>query len=150
MDATASRHRRDEIADPIVTFAGRRVEGDRAEVWMVRRSHRIDPLPHIVRHSPTGFEWGFAGSGPADLALALCDAATAGRITDAATYQGVKSALVATIDADEWDLPATRVLDTIARLGEVRAHSLRNRTVRARPSDPSLGPAWRGYDEDLS
>jgi len=23
----------------------------------------------IVRHSPTGFEWGYGGSGPADLAL---------------------------------------------------------------------------------
>ena len=23
----------------------------------------------IIRHSPTGFEWGYAGSGPADLAL---------------------------------------------------------------------------------
>lgn len=28
------------------------------------------PLPHrIVRHSPTGFEFGYGGSGPADLAL---------------------------------------------------------------------------------
>lgn len=27
-------------------------------------------LPHlIVRHSPTGFEWGYGGSGPAELAL---------------------------------------------------------------------------------
>jgi hypothetical protein len=24
---------------------------------------------HVVVHSPTGFEWGYAGSGPADLAL---------------------------------------------------------------------------------
>ena len=27
-------------------------------------------VPHsIVRHSPSGFEWGYGGSGPADLAL---------------------------------------------------------------------------------
>lgn len=30
-----------------------------------------DQLPHIVRHSPTGFEWGYCGSGPADLARSL-------------------------------------------------------------------------------
>lgn len=31
-------------------------------------------LPHCQMHSPTGFETGYAGSGPADLALSiLCD-----------------------------------------------------------------------------
>lgn len=36
---------------------------------------RIDNVPHIninqeiIRHSPTGMEWGYAGSGPSDLAL---------------------------------------------------------------------------------
>lgn len=29
---------------------------------------------HFVQHSPTGFEWGYAGSGPADLALAILTA----------------------------------------------------------------------------
>jgi hypothetical protein len=28
-------------------------------------------LTHIVRHSPDGFSWGYGGSGPADLALAI-------------------------------------------------------------------------------
>lgn len=31
-------------------------------------------VPHIVaHHSPTGFEWGYAGSGPADLALNIVE-----------------------------------------------------------------------------
>ena len=29
------------------------------------------PLAHRVRHSPTGFEWGYGGSGPADLARSI-------------------------------------------------------------------------------
>lgn len=29
------------------------------------------PLPHAVYHSPTGMEWGYGGSGPADLALSI-------------------------------------------------------------------------------
>lgn len=28
-------------------------------------------LEHVERHSPDGFQWGYAGSGPADLALAI-------------------------------------------------------------------------------
>lgn len=29
------------------------------------------PLHHVVYHSPDGFEWGYGGSGPADLALSI-------------------------------------------------------------------------------
>jgi hypothetical protein len=29
------------------------------------------PLRQVVYHSPTGMEWGYAGSGPADLALSI-------------------------------------------------------------------------------
>lgn len=29
------------------------------------------PLKHIVKHSPTGLNWGYGGSGPADLALSI-------------------------------------------------------------------------------
>lgn len=28
-------------------------------------------LKHIVKHSPTGLSWGYAGSGPADLSLSI-------------------------------------------------------------------------------
>lgn len=32
-------------------------------------------VPHlVVHHSPTGFEWGYGGSGPADLALNILEA----------------------------------------------------------------------------
>jgi len=35
---------------------------------------KLRPLRHVVLHSPTGFNWGYSGSGPADLALSLlCD-----------------------------------------------------------------------------
>jgi hypothetical protein len=38
---------------------------------MVERPSRIYPLPHDVRHSPTGFSWGYGGSGPSDLARCI-------------------------------------------------------------------------------
>ncbi len=43
-------------------------------VEIVRASGKVEQLPHIVRHSPDGFEWGYSGSGPTDLALAICAA----------------------------------------------------------------------------
>lgn len=31
-------------------------------------------VPHlVVHHSPSGYEWGYGGSGPADLALNICE-----------------------------------------------------------------------------
>jgi len=30
-----------------------------------------EPLHHVSYHSPDGFEWGYGGGGPADLALAI-------------------------------------------------------------------------------
>ena len=53
-------------------------------------------MPHATRHSPTGIEWGYGGSGPADLALsvllALADERAAG-----ALYQRFKHEVVARI-----------------------------------------------------
>ena len=40
-------------------------------VAKVVAEHGDYPLPHIVYHSPTGFETGYGGSGPSDLALAI-------------------------------------------------------------------------------
>lgn len=31
----------------------------------------IYPLPHIIKHSPTGFAWGYGGSGPTELARCI-------------------------------------------------------------------------------
>lgn len=39
-------------------------------VWVVDHDRRT-PLTHHSKHSPTGFSWGYAGSGPADLARCL-------------------------------------------------------------------------------
>jgi len=41
-------------------------------------------LRHICRHSPDGFQWGYGGSGPSDLALSI--------MTDHFSRQGVMDA----------------------------------------------------------
>ncbi|HEV8711700.1 MAG TPA: DUF6166 domain-containing protein [Candidatus Binatia bacterium] len=52
------------------TYVGVRNDPDPVTVE-VHTSSRKRPLRHIPFHSPSGFEWGFQGSGPADLALSI-------------------------------------------------------------------------------
>ena len=65
------------------------------------------PLKHRVRHSPTGFEWGFEGSGPADLARSiLWD--HLGEEPSPALYQEFKRAFVA-FWVDEWQISSLEI-----------------------------------------
>jgi hypothetical protein len=56
------------------------IQGDRlnsgdVRVEVIYPGGMATPLPDrldLVNHSPTGFEWGYRGSGPAQLALAIC------------------------------------------------------------------------------
>jgi len=52
-------------ADTLIT--GQRAEDGRGLAWV----NGDQPLPHVIHDSPTGFEWGYGGSGPADLALSI-------------------------------------------------------------------------------
>ncbi len=52
------------------------------------------PLPHIVYHSPTGFEMGYGGSGPADLARSILAHAVGLPLADL-LYQDFKFEFVA-------------------------------------------------------
>jgi hypothetical protein len=55
-------------------YRGKRLE-DGVDVSVlvidIRNRKRVRPLRHIPFHSPDGFAWGYQGSGPADLALAM-------------------------------------------------------------------------------
>ncbi len=44
------------------------------------------PLKQVVRHSPTGMQWGYGGSGPADLALSILTDVFGGRVELADLY----------------------------------------------------------------
>ncbi len=51
-------------------YRGRR-NGNEISVDVVEDENYNKPLTHVCYHSPDGFEWGYPGSGPADLALAI-------------------------------------------------------------------------------
>lgn len=62
-----------------------------------------EPSQELYNHSPDGFQWGYGGSGPAQLALALLLDATNDRETSLAFYQAFKWERVATW-GDSWSI----------------------------------------------
>lgn len=73
MEETIVRARLDQ--ESFDGFVGVRYDDSRGPiVVMVKDGERVELKPRfdLANHSPDGFEWGFAGSGPSQLALALC------------------------------------------------------------------------------
>jgi hypothetical protein len=102
---------------------------DGVRVFRESRDGRLATLAmrnDLRDHSSTGPEWGYGGSGPAQLALAiLCDAI--GEHEALGHYQDFKSAVVAGLPRDRWELGHA----------EVRAWYEEHR--RAGPHRPSPG-----------
>src|SRR5258708_6991689 len=71
----------------------------------------LDPRFDLWNHSPTGFEWGYGGSGPAQLALALL----ADHLTDdeeaVTLHQDFKRLVVARLPYRGWEL-TSQVMDS--------------------------------------
>jgi len=81
----------------IHTLKGRM--SDRA-VWLDGKWLPPGPSQDIYNHSPDGFNWGYGGSGPAQLALAIQLKLT-GR---AAGYQKLKWQLIAELMQTDFDI----------------------------------------------
>lgn len=62
----------------------------------------LDPRPSqaVYNHSPDGFAWGYSGSGPAQLALAILLAVGVDRFRATLLYQAFKSEFVARLPMD--------------------------------------------------
>lgn len=67
---------------------------------------RLDPGPSqkIRNHSPDGFAWGYSGSGPAQLALAILLAAGLDKETAQQHYQKFKAEFIAPLDQETFQL----------------------------------------------
>lgn len=104
-----------------ITYHGKRSALDQLEneVWVVTDLKRADlPLCLDIRnHSPTGFEWGYAGSGPAQLALAILAHAT-GQTTALKHYMAFKNEVIARLPKAGWSITHNQVLDFIIKQKE--------------------------------
>lgn len=68
----------------------------------------------LVDHSPNGFNWGYGGSGPAQLALGLLLEVTSDETVALRAYQDFKWEVVAKL-SDAWELTEKSILDWVVR-----------------------------------
>jgi hypothetical protein len=82
---------------------------------MIVDDDRLSALPmqlDLFNHSPTGFEWGYGGSGPAQLALALLADALGDDSTALVLYMRFKWKFIANIPQDAtWEMSRQEVVD---------------------------------------
>lgn len=64
----------------------------------------------LVNHSPSGLQWGYIGSGPAQLSLALLMDATGDERLSLRHYQDFKFMVVANWE-DDWSISQDDILD---------------------------------------
>jgi hypothetical protein len=91
-----------------------------ASVLVQRDGRRATPLRmrrDLDNHSPTGLEWGYPGSGPAQLALALLADALSDDETAVHLHQRFKWAVVAKLPQERgWQMTEDEVRAHAARL----------------------------------
>lgn len=105
------------------TYKGERLPHEPTRVTVDGKP--LDPRLDLRRHSPTGLEWGYSGSGPAQLSLAILahhfgepprkeEPRTPSRAE--LLYQGFKSAVVAQWDGDVWTITSDEIEAVVQRL----------------------------------
>lgn len=87
----------------------------------------LDLRLDVRSHSSTGAEWGYSGSGPAQLALALaCDVLGDDEAAQA-VYQDLKFRVVGRLPHDNWVLSEEQLRESIRQLQAERQRSDRGR-----------------------
>ena len=121
----ASPERLEEAAAPTLrerAYHGCRQQDGSCEVWVEESAvtgsgfaRRALPLCLDIReHSPTGFQWGYSGSGPAQLALALLFDVIGDREIAERYYQSFKREFVVGFPAS-WSITGTQIREFVAK-----------------------------------
>ena len=97
-------------------YEGRR-EGHACVVTVNGR--RLNPRLDLWNHSPTGFEWGYGGSGPAQLALAVLADHFDEDDEAVVLHQEFKRIVVTKLDVRAWTLTSEQVQSVVNSLRTV-------------------------------
>ncbi len=77
----------------------------------------LDPRLDLANKSPSGFAWGYNGSGPAQLALAILADHLGDDDTALRLYQNFKSAFIATTPEEGFTLTSEQVNEWLSQQG---------------------------------
>ncbi len=82
----------------------------------------LNPRNDVIDHSPDGFAWGYAGSGPGQLALALCIDVTGNVSQSLRIHQDFKRQFVQHLPMDEgWVVSQSVIRPVIEHLIALRS-----------------------------
>lgn len=101
------------VVSKVYRGARRPDESPEALVTVNDRVLSAAPSQRVRNHSPNGFEWGYGGSGPAQLALALLLDVTGDSEQAEDQYQDFKRQFVANW-GDEWEITEAQIRDWLA------------------------------------
>jgi hypothetical protein len=105
-------------------YHGRRTEdGCAVDVEDNGEVYSLHPRYDLHRHSMTGYEWGFGGSGPAQLALALAADVLGDDDKAQEVYQRLKFRLVGGLPDEGWVLTESRIRSAIDAIEQERSRS---------------------------
>jgi len=103
-------------------YHGRRTEhGCAVDVEEDGECCLLNPRLDLRNHSPTGLEWGYGGSGPAQLALALAADVLGDDDRAQAVYQKLKFRLVGGLPHEEWILTERHIRGAIEAIEQERS-----------------------------
>jgi len=123
-----ANHSKSEVPEHITTkeevkFIGIR-KGFNTQVKIDYGEGAIQELKPEGKHSPDGFNWGYGGSGPAELALVICKSIMLDEELAEQVYQDVKWAVIAKIQTDTWVLPIDifreAIIDSLSMRGLIQ------------------------------
>ena len=83
------------------------------------RELQPDRSQAVKNHSPDGFNWGYSGSGPAQLALAILLEVTNDADTAIAHYHDFERQVIATIPSQEtdWEIEESKIIAWLQERG---------------------------------
>lgn len=106
-----------EELKPPTHFHGIR-RGGSCHLYKSNDEYQIEILPDrslaVYNHSPTGFEWGYGGSGPSQLALAIMLEVTDDDRKALNLYYDFKYDVIAGLADNQWTLPLEQIERWIA------------------------------------
>jgi hypothetical protein len=100
-------------------YHGHRTAGGLAHV-VTPAGSELPPRNDLRDHSPTGFEWGYAGSGPLQLGLALLAHSQANDELALEHYRDFTRMVVATLPEREWRLSTEEIAEALTTIRALR------------------------------
>lgn len=115
------------------TYTGRRLpDGTTSVVVAEHLEHgtRGYSLPHHPKHSPDGFNWGYGGSGPSELARCIlidhCGLREEAAVVHPdwntlaeveSSYQEFKAEMIVPMEGDTWEITTEEIMTWLSRRG---------------------------------